>query len=139
MWNSQIAMRKVNIGSWIAQMHMWRMKGKRERTSKVGIAQTQQHREISVQGQGIFKSFSGANQETFNRSCSKFRITRWKKQGHFDRYHGVTPIADTQLLPFPVSKAYRLWQRGTADKDPFFRQKRLTIGKKVKVYKSLIK
>jgi len=103
------------------------------RTSKVEIAQSQQHREISVQG--IFESFSGANQETFNRSCSEFRLYyAMKKQGHFDRYHGVTPIAD--MLPFPVSKSYRYGNAELPIK--LFRQKRLTIGKKIKVHKSRI-
>jgi len=50
-----------------------------------------------------------------------FNVTM-KKQGHFDRYHEVTPIGNTRLLALPILilRKCRLWQRGADNKDPLF-------------------
>jgi len=103
---------------------MWGMKGKRERQAKSELRKASS----TVKFLSKDKAFSSRSVEPIKKhlighAANFGSYYAMKKQGHFDRYHGVTPIADTQLLPFPVSKAYRLWQRGTADKDPLFRQK----------------
>lgn len=72
----------------------------REKQERRNCANAATRREIPVQGQGISEpASSAADRETFNGSCSEFRVSpmsccAMKKQGHSDRYHEVTPMHD---------------------------------------------
>lgn len=109
LWEKQIQAR-------VAQVHTSTPEGgKKTRTSRVGIAQRQQRREIRVQGQGVFESLiSAADRETFNGSRSEFWVSlmsccAMKKQGHFDRYHEVTPITTASSSPVSISRKHIIY------------------------------